>query len=58
MYVLRQILEKRLEVQGSMAVGFVDLKKAVDTVPREIVMATLWWLGVPEAEVRMVEGMY
>ena len=21
-------------------------------------MATLWWMGVPEAEVRMVEGMY
>ena len=25
MYVLRQMVEKRLEVQGSMALGFVDL---------------------------------
>ena len=33
-------------------------KKAFDTVPREMVMATLRWMGVPEAEVRMVEGMY
>ena len=27
-------------------------------VPKEIVMATLQWLGVPEAEVRIVEGTY
>ena len=47
MYVLRQMVEKRLEVQGSMALGFVDLEKAFDTVPREMVMATLRWMGVP-----------
>ena len=41
-----------------MALGFVDLEKAFDTVPREVVMATLRWMGVPEAEVRMVEGTY
>ena len=58
MYVLRQMAEKRLEVQGSMALGFVDLDKAFDPVPREMVMATLRWMGVPEAEVTMVEGMY
>ena len=58
MYVLRQMVEKRLEVQGSMALGFVVLEKAFDTVPREMVMATLRWMGIPEAEVRMVEGTY
>ena len=36
----------------------MDLEKACDTVPREMVMATLRWMGVPEAEVRLVEGMY
>ena len=41
-----------------MALGFVDLEIAFDTVPREMVMATLRWMGVPEAEVRMVEGMH
>ena len=55
---MRQMVEKRLEVQGSMALGFIDLEKAFDTVPREMVMATLRWMGVPEAEVRTVEGMY
>ena len=58
MYVLKQMVEKRLEVQGSMALGFIDLKKAFDTVPKEMVMATLRWMGIPEAEVRMVEGTY
>ena len=41
-----------------MVLGFVSLEKAFDTVPRELVLATLRWMGVPEAEVRMVEGMY
>ena len=58
MYVLRQMVGKRLEVQGSMALGVVDLEKAFDTVPREMVIATLRWMGVPEADVTMVEGMY
>ena len=52
------MVEKRLEVQGSLALGFVDLENAFDTVPREMVMATLRWMGVPEAEVRMVESTY
>ena len=40
-------MEKRLEVQGSMALGFVDPEKAFDTVPKEMVMATQRWMGAP-----------
>ena len=58
MYILRQMVKKRLDIHGSMAPGFVDLEKAFDTVPREKVMATLRWMGVPEVELRMVESMY
>ena len=58
MFTLRELVWKRLEVQGEMALGFVDQEKAHDTIPREMVMATLRWMGVPEAEVRLVEGMY
>ena len=58
MFALRQMVEKRLEIQGRMAVGFVDVEKAYDTVPRETVMATVRWMGVPEAEARMVEATY
>ena len=45
-------------MQGKMAVGFVDLEKAYATVPRETVMAAVRWMGVSEAEARMVEAMY
>ena len=57
MFALRQLVEKRLEMQGRMAVGFVDIEKAYGTVPREMVTATVRWMGVPEAEARMVEAM-
>ena len=43
---------------GQYGCGVRDLEKVSDTVPREMVMATLRWKGVPEAEVRMVEGTY
>ena len=39
-----------------MALGFVDLEKAFDTIPREMVI--LRWMEVPEAELGLVEGMY
>ena len=45
-------------MQGEMVLGFVDLEKAYDSIPKDMVMATLRWMGVPEAEVRLVEGMY
>ena len=41
-----------------MALAFVDLEKAFDTVPRKMAMATLRWMGAPESEVKMVEAMY
>ena len=44
MCVLRQMVEKILEVQGSMALGFVDLEKAFDTVSRKMMMATVRWM--------------
>ena len=53
----REVVEKTLEVQTSMALGFVDMDKAFDTVPREMVMATLRWMGVSEAELRVVESI-
>ena len=35
------LVEKRLERQGHMALAFVDLEKAFDTVPRKMAMVTL-----------------
>ena len=58
MFTLRQLVEKRLEVQGEIAFGFVELEKAYDTAPRETVIVTLRWMGVPEVEFWWVEWMY
>jgi len=52
MFVLRKLVENRLEVQGEMALGYVDLEKACDTVLREMLMVTLRCMSVPKAEVR------
>ena len=49
---------KKLEGQENIALGFIDLEKANNIVLREMAMATLRWMGVPEAEVMMVEGTY
>ena len=34
LFTLRQFVEKKLENQGSMCIGFVDMEKAFDTVSR------------------------
>ena len=41
-----------------MALAFVDLEKAFDTVPRQMAITTLRWMGAPESEIKMVEAMY
>ena len=52
-------MEKKLGLgQENMALGLIDLEKAYDTVLRYMAMATLRWMGVPDAEVRMVEGAF
>ena len=56
-FPLRQLVSKRLKVQGELALGFVDLEEVYDTVPRGIATATLRWLGLSEADVRLVERM-
>ena len=55
--VVRPEIDDReeLEIQRSMALEFLDLEKAFDTVPREMGMAILRWMGEPEADMRMVE---
>ena len=58
---VRPDTDGREEIGGTVQYGSGvrrPIEKAFDTVPREMVMATLRWMGVPEAEVRMVEGTY
>ena len=58
MFTLGQLVEKRVEKQENMALGFTNFETACDTVLKEMSMATLRWMAIPEADVRMVEGTY
>ena len=57
-FILRQVQEKFLSKDKHLYFAFVDLEKAFDRVPREI----LWWslrkVGVEEWVVRVVQSMY
>jgi len=41
MTALCQLVQKTLEMQGNMAVEFLDLEKAYDTFQMEMVMVTM-----------------
>ena len=44
MFALRLQVEKKLEGQDDTAIGFVDLEKGYDTIPREMTIVTLRWM--------------
>ena len=47
-------MQIKLGGQEDMASGFIDLEIPDDTIQRQVETATLRWMGIPEAEVRMV----
>ena len=57
-FILRQLQEKHLAKNKKLYFAFVDLEKAFDRVPREVI----WWamrkLGIEEWIVRFVQAMY
>src|SRR5580698_5006443 len=57
-FVIRQVQEKFLEQKKDLWIAFVDLEKAFDRVPREV----LWWslrrLGVEEWMVAIIKALY
>jgi hypothetical protein len=57
-FIIRQLQEKYREKRKKLYFGFVDLEKAFDRVPREIVKWALRKLGVEEWLIRAVMAMY
>ena len=57
-FMVRQLQEKFLEKRKDLFFAFVDLEKAFDRVPREVVRWALRQLGVEEWLVQTVMAMY
>src|SRR6266446_3121588 len=57
-FIVRQLHEKYLAKKKDLWMAFVDLEKAFDRVPREV----LWWalreVGVEEWLIKAIEAMY
>jgi len=57
-FILRQVQEKILEGNNKRYWTFVDLEKAFDRVPREVVYWSLRRKGISEKIVRIIKSMY
>ena len=57
-FIVRQLQEKYLSRNEELWMAFVDLEKAFDRVPREVVWWALRYLGVDEWIVSVIKPMY
>jgi hypothetical protein len=57
-FMVRQLQEKYLAKNKELWIAFVDLEKAYDRVPREVVWRALRCLGVDELIVSVIRAMY
>ena len=57
-FIVRQLQEKHLAANKPLYMAFIDLEKAFDRVPLDVI----WWamrkLGIDEWLVRLVQSMY
>ena len=58
LFCLRMLQEKHREFGKELHVMFVDLEKAYDRVPRELIWYSLRRKGVPEAYINITRDMY
>ncbi|GJW09732.1 retrovirus-related pol polyprotein LINE-1 [Tanacetum coccineum] len=57
-HLLRSLMEKYRERQRDLHMAFLDLEKAYDSVPRELLWRTLRDKGTPRRYLRVIKDMY
>ena len=57
-FIVRQMQEKFLEKKKELWMAFIDLEKAFDRVPREVVWWALRKRGVDEWLINVIKSMY
>ena len=57
-FIVRQLQEKHLAANKPLYMAFVDLEKAFDRVPRDVIWWAMCKLGIDEWLVRLVQSMY
>src|SRR6266516_4725130 len=57
-FIVRQVQEKFIGKQKELWMAFVDLEKAFDRVPREVLWWALRYVGVEEWIVNVIKSMY
>ena len=56
-FIVRQLQEKHLAANKPLYMAFIDLEKAFDCVPREVIWWAMGKLGIDEWLVRLVQSM-
>ena len=57
-FIVRQLQEKHLAANKPLYMAFIDLEKASDRVPRDVIWWAMHKLGIDEWLVRLVQSMY
>ncbi|GJZ77843.1 retrovirus-related pol polyprotein LINE-1 [Tanacetum coccineum] len=57
-HLIRSLMEKYRERQRDLHMTFLDLEKAYDNVPRELIWKTLMDKGTPRRYIRVIRDMY
>ncbi|GJW75403.1 putative pre-mRNA-processing factor 6-like [Tanacetum coccineum] len=57
-HIIRTLMEKYRERQKDLHLAFLDLEKAYDSVPRELIWKTLRDKGTPMKYIKVIQDMY
>ena len=57
-FALKILQEKYREKQKDLHMGFVDLEKAYDRIPRDFIWLAMRKRSVPEGYVKVIQDMY